>query len=925
MTVLPDSVTRPERSDGATPMEDAEGSSDLPARLGPYVVTGSIGAGGMGVVLSAYDPRLERKVAVKLLRSSTSESAQLRLLREARALAKMSHPNVVQVFDVGMHEGQAYIAMDHVRGETLRQWMQTSRSPAEIAAVFGQAARGLAAAHEVGIIHRDFKPDNVLISQTRAGEAPRVRVLDFGIASTGGEALVTELDAEDAEDGQFSEDRLTRTGAIIGTPAYMSPEQFHGKPAEAASDQFSCCVALYEAAYGVRPFQGDSKIELAMSVMNGTRAPVPTKRKVPRWLAAICNRGLQIDPGQRFESARVLVQALERGASRGPRMFAALAVGGGVIGVAGMIGVQAVAQEEDPCAATVEVADEIWNDDTRALVRTAFDGYEPAFAKQALPRVQAELDAWVEGFRAQRLDACEATAVRHTQSGALLDRRMACLDARAQDFRATVEVLGESDLAVAERANRIVDALPDLAPCRNVQALREGVSPPEPGQVQAVAEARASIARGRVLGEAGRTDAAVEVLQTAESEALATGYEPVVVEARLPLGRWLREADRFDAAEQTLQSAYLSALRLRDFKSAARAQIIVAYLEGVKRADADAGRTAVEVAAALGSDEMPWKQRASLARVRGDVALTAARYGEAKAAYTQALEIRRERGQGDGEASGWLLQSLSMVHLREGEYEQAAQRCGEAVRTLQAVLGPKHPSLGPAFNSLALTHERLAQYPQAIAALEQGLEIIESSRSAAHFTKGVLAQNLGGMWLQQREFELARPWLERALTSFEQALEPDNPAFAGPLGMMSDVQLAQGDIASAKAGFERSLRIREQAMGSRNGNLVPSLLGLAKVANAEGDAQAALDHAERALHDLDTEALDPEDRGGLLHQEAVALAALGRSQEAVVAIAEARDAFTDAGVTAAIEREELDRWVRTAQLDGSGPRGTETP
>lgn len=914
MATLEDSTTHAALADGATPTERESERSSVPTRLGPYVVTGEIGEGGMGVVLAAYDPRLERKLAVKLLRSATSESAQERLLREARALAKMSHPNVVQVFDVGVHEGQAYVAMDHVQGETLREWMKTPRTPTEIAVVFAQAARGLAAAHEAGIIHRDFKPDNVLLS-ARPGEPPRVRVLDFGIASMVDEAMPTDIDLDEGEAMQSSQERLTRTGAIVGTPAYMSPEQFRGQSAGAPSDQFSLCVALYETMYRTRPFQGSSRVELAMSVMNGTRAPVPTDRHMPRWLVAICDRGLQNDPSLRFESTRALVHALEHGVSRKPRIFAALAVGGGVAAVAGVAAAQAFAPKEDPCAATMEMADAMWSDTERTKVRTAFEGYDSGFATQALPRVEAGLDAWVEDYRAQRRDACEATAVRHTQSESLLDRRIACLDARAQDFKATVDVFAERDPAIAERANRLVEALPELAPCRNVDALREGVAPPSADQAPAVERARASIARGRVLGEAGRNDEAVQVLEGAEAEALATGYDPVVMEARIPLGRWRRDADRLDEAEATLHAAYLTALRLRDFERAAEAQLVLAYLEGVKRSDSDAGRRAVDVAEALGGDQMPSKQQAALARVRGDVALTAARYDDAKDAYAEALRIRRERGEGDGESVGWILQSLSMVHLREGDYDEAAARCEEAVRTLEAALGVDHPSLPPAFNSLALTHERLAQYPEAIAALERAFEITESSRSAAHFTKGVLAQNLGGMWVQQRDYDAARPWLERSKQSFEQALDDDNPAFAGVIGMLSDVALAEGKVAEARAGYERSLRLREDAMGPRNGNLMSSLVGLAKVANVEGNAAEALQFTTRALHELDAEKLDPEDRGVVLHQRAVALVALDRRADAAAAVRQARGSFDDAGVTADLEREELEAWVKSAALE----------
>ncbi|HTM19879.1 MAG TPA: protein kinase, partial [Kofleriaceae bacterium] len=256
-----------------------------------FSILGRLGHGGMGVVFSAYDPRLDRKVALKLLRSSddsklTPEEAQARLLREAQALAQQSHPNVIAVYDVGTYKSEVYIAMELVEGKTLGQWLRAyQRSHREILDKFVQAGKALAAAHGSGLVHRDFKPENVLV-----GDDDRVRVMDFGLARS----LFYDIPEESldpmfriAVDGVSELNRdLTATGAVLGTPRYMAPEQFLGRLADARSDQFSFCVALWEALYGERPFPGVTAGELAAAVRTGRLREPPdiSDRGVPAWL-----------------------------------------------------------------------------------------------------------------------------------------------------------------------------------------------------------------------------------------------------------------------------------------------------------------------------------------------------------------------------------------------------------------------------------------------------------------------------------------------------------------------------------------------------------------------------------------------------------------------------------------------------------------
>ncbi|MBZ5712207.1 protein kinase domain-containing protein [Nannocystis pusilla] len=304
-----------------------------PRRIGRFALLRRLGAGSMGVVYAAYDPQLDRKVAVKLLKRGDGEPNprwQDRLLREAQALAKLSHPNVVQIHEVGFHGDEVFVAMEFVTGMTLRTWLsELRRSWQEIVAVFVQAARGLAAAHAADLVHRDVKPDNILV-----GADGRVRVVDFGLVRFGDD------DDDDATDEvPLARAQATRTasGILLGTPAYMSPEQFRGRPADALSDQFSLCVALYEALHGERPFAGETAEEVAQAVVHGQLAPRP-ERPVPAWLLRLVFRGLAHEPGARWPDLDVLAAELARDHGR-PRRTVALACAGAAALVALVVAV----------------------------------------------------------------------------------------------------------------------------------------------------------------------------------------------------------------------------------------------------------------------------------------------------------------------------------------------------------------------------------------------------------------------------------------------------------------------------------------------------------------------------------------------------------------------------------------------------------
>jgi eukaryotic-like serine/threonine-protein kinase len=304
------------------------------ALLGRYRLEGELGAGAMGRVYAARDLQLERRVALKVIQPGLlvnvgAKEARARILREAQAMARLSHPNVVTVFDIGEHGEQVFVAMELSEGCTLAEWLKSKqRSRAEVLRAFVQAGRGLAEAHRLGIVHRDFKPENVLVDGSG-----KVRVTDFGLARAGpGELPVENPQALGAEAALG----LTRTGVLVGTPGYMAPEQFEGK-VDARSDQFAFCVALFEALTGHRPFGAKNLAELRERLRTAELGPRPAE--LPAWLWRVLRRGLSRDPEQRYPEMGALLGALERGGSRGRPVLAAgaglvvgLAVVGAVVG-----------------------------------------------------------------------------------------------------------------------------------------------------------------------------------------------------------------------------------------------------------------------------------------------------------------------------------------------------------------------------------------------------------------------------------------------------------------------------------------------------------------------------------------------------------------------------------------------------------------
>ena len=546
-------------------------------RIDRYVIERKIGAGAMGVVYAARDPELERPVAIKLLRGGGSAA---RLKREAQMLARLHHPNVVAVHDVGEHDGQTFVAMALVDGENLRAWLAEPRGLADILREICDAARGVAAAHAAGLIHRDLKPDNIFVARDGG-----VQVGDFGLARAEG-----ERDVASGGDGPLE---LTATGMVLGTPAYMAPEHAAGAPTP-ASDQFSLCVTAWEALYGQRPFVASSIGELQDAIAAGRIARPPDARDVPVRVRAAIERGLRADPAERWPSVAALIAALAPRRRRWP-VVAALAAAG-VAGIAlYLAGAARTGTARPDCTATVHELDDV----------------DAALAGSAAAPVRVALTEYTRDWRAARRDACLAP-----HGPAATDPRVLCLDRVHEALRGLVAELPGSD---PERLADVVAILPQIGDCK--AALDDS----------AAADVRLAGTEllGKIESEGMRLELAgsgdVQTLRTLEADATRLGYEPAIAAALFAEAGVFRRTAQPDAAAEVLRRALAAGEASHDDRAVARAAIRLAAIE-VAADRLDSTRTLIELASAAlaragGDAEIELElvgDRARLAAASGD-------------------------------------------------------------------------------------------------------------------------------------------------------------------------------------------------------------------------------------------------------------------------------------------------------------------
>ncbi|MEM6994244.1 MAG: serine/threonine-protein kinase [Myxococcota bacterium] len=836
---------RQERPDGAN--ADALDASVRLARLrrqmfarvetpqiGQYHVLRQIGGGGMGLVFAAWDPTLDRVVAIKVLRDPWS-GAGAELRREALALAKLRHPNVVSVFEIGDHDGQVFLAMEYVEGKTLRQWMRAWRNTARpdhaaLLDVFQQAAQGLAAAHSAGLVHRDIKPENMMLDQDG-----RVRVMDFGLARRHAVDDITATERLDGKAPESAPPEATHSVGLYGTPAYMAPEQFDAALPGPAADQFALCACIFEALYGKRARPG--KMEAA-AFAAGEPIVLARDRRVPKALARVVQRGLALTPGDRWPSMRALADELEKlGRPRAPRW--ALASAG--IAVAGTLalGLAVSSQPDAACTGAAAELAGVWGPERAAALAETAANSNAGFAAAAITRTSVALDRYAEAWKAGHRDACEATRVRQEASEALMDQRMACLQDRRRHLAALVDVLRGGSRDAIARADRAVSELPAIARCGDADLLaQQGYRGSGKPTSEALGKQLAFAAALQSSGDStGSQAAATDALALAVAEEDPVG----AARAQLAIGRAQASLLASFEARDTLIKAYELARSASLPTLAADAAIILIRVCGVQLSDHDEGQWWLRLAElerpALGDR----RQRVRLERAAALMLYEAGRGAEAKQRVEDALALLAEVADFDPLETALTELELGRLTMRTGESAAGAARVRDAASALREALGPEHPENATAEAALSHAATLRGQMRAAVTHAEAAVGLAESAVGRDHISLSPHLIKLAHSYSDAGEFAKARTTLERA-TKLSSPRPIHGLALAkvhGALGQLYSVT----DPAKALEHYERAHEISRTAVGEHHRLSVRFLV-------AKGTAQGEAGRLNEAMETI---------------------------------------------------------------------------
>jgi len=842
------------------------------ALVGRYVIVDRLGAGGMGAVYVAYDAQLARRVAIKVLRPGISApDARARLLREAQTMAQLTHPNVLAVYDVGEYEDGVFIATEYIEGRTMKAWMSEPRSWREVLDVASAAGRGLAAAHAAGIVHRDFKPDNVFL-----GNDGRVVVGDFGIARAlqpkdhepaPQSASASKGDVPVPSSGRLPPSvppsgetllsaNLTQEGAITGTVGYMPPECAKDATlADPRSDQFGFAVTLYRALYGQAPFAYRDLPSYLSALLDPPRPP-PAGSRVPSWVHAIVMRGLAFEPSARFASMTELLGALGRDPTRRRRAwavgaFVALIAAGAALGWA-----QHERRVSAECGAGEQLMATTWGPEARARVGAAIAASGAPLAGEFATRAQAALDAYATEWARIHREASEATLLHHRESTATLNDRLACLEGERDEVTAVVDVLSHADAVVATHSINAVYGLALPRTCLEEGAARAA------SLGSGTAEHRARLlAVRRELAEAdaqrmtGKLDQALATATGALADARAIPHPQLEAQLLFFLAACKRELEDDAVARVTFEEAFAAAeaagndslaamtaaavsLELGDSladKHEARRWLVIA--KGIRaremsddRADADILEAELSLLGAEGhmDETLPLRDRliALLERIYGSshpkiaaaIANRASALGAIGRRDLAIQEARKAIAMQErlfGPAMPWLAiyyNNLGSSLMDIGRFPEAKEALEHALALVEP-LGPSSPHKVLPLVSMAQLENRLDEHDAALAAAQQGIAIVDSSGDEVRFLPALLVQK-GNALLAKGDPSGARLACRSALErqEKEEILGPDKviPDGEDALACAGDAELALGHTGEAVKLLERTVSMTKR-------------------------------------------------------------------------------------------------------------------
>ncbi len=810
--------------------------AELDQRLAPgtmidnrYEVSTELGRGGMGTVYLAHDRTLGRDVALKLHRASSSAE---RLQREAVAMAKLAHPNVVNVFEVATVDDRVYVAMEYVRGTTLRGWLgKSTRTWRELVAMLAATGRGLAAAHAAGLVHRDFKPENVLV-----GDDGRPRVSDFGLARADHAALVADPETLNTAE--------TMTAGVAGTPAYMAPEQMLGDLVDARSDQFAFCVVAWECLYGKRPFTGLTLAALQLAIEKQELEPGDTT--VPERVRAVIERGLSCKPSERFADMPALLAALEHAAApRTTRNVLAVAVGLLVLGGGTALASQAVSDHRHAaaCDAAAGAMRARFGLADHARLASAMIATGASFAQSSLDHTITVLDRSTEFLADEAGSVCRDT----TMSAHAAAARTACLESRSAELASVVDQLEHATAARAQGAPESAWALYDPTPCSEGPV---GAPPMSLAFAKRLGDVRALIA-------AQQPKPALTAAMQLLADARAQHDKAAEVQIALSLGGLQDEIDHTEAAASYRAAEAAAEEQGRDLDAAGA-------LVGLA---ADAGTdTATNFAEAHHDLDLA---RAKLARVGGNQAIESKlsmveaqvlvyenRMGDAERAMRRSLELSTQLYGPDHPLVGEGYGTLSQIVDAEGKHADQLVDAQKALDVLRAAYGDLHPMVAIATGNLAVAFKALDRLDDARRTLRDADKLFTTIYGPDHPSRAAIYANLGSIEMRANNWPAARDDLEQAKALWVKLAGPMSAPVAGNDLDLGDVYQSLGQIDQAIAIDQEAVKIYEQLGPDGEVRLGPALDDLCEQLLVKQRYTDALPLAKRALALVDAKPAD---------------------------------------------------------------------
>ncbi|HET7500606.1 MAG TPA: serine/threonine-protein kinase [Kofleriaceae bacterium] len=795
--------------------------------VGRFLITRVLGVGGMGTVYVARDATLGREVAIKVHHVHHTPGSAHRLRREAMAMARLAHPNVVTVFEVGDFQGHPFVVMEYVPGTTLRAWLGAEpRGVREILATVIAAGEGLAAAHDAGLVHRDFKPENVLI-----GADGRVRVGDFGLAreldSKEHPQVAAGGPADRALDPPLTP--VTQTGMVLGTPAYMSPEQYAGRPVDARADQFAFCVTAWEALWGERPFEGASFAELCAAISSGTRRAPPSTPRVPSRVRLALERGLAVDPERRFPTMHALLAAIRPAGRR--RWGRALAAGATV--ALGLAAAWLLTGRAPSCdtAGAAELA--TMRTDLPALLRRAG---QTRIADQSA----AVQDRYASGFRGNARRACEAGRSRDW-SPDLIAQSRTCFAITA---RTAALSLAGADLSRPMDVLRRLRRLPPEDQCTNPTHLASRPAiPSDPGQLDEVTSARATLAVGfdaaedHDFAELGR---ALDKLAASPARG-----DPGIAAGMTVLRGWRAFADgQLAETRKLFIDAYYAGRAIDDEQVSSVALTLLigqaaqlglspeTVKEWLRTALADADRVRVR---------SPW--------LAGRVYTVAARAADLGGdAHTALLFVARARSVLSPGDPSWIATFAieGAVQMWSGHVDDGIQAYEAAIAQEVAYAGEGDPEVASLYGNYATSLLEVERIEPALRAAERATQIIGQLADPNDDRIDPIRVNLAAVLIGADRHDQALGLLETARANNVRRLGETNTIVANIDSNLATIYNTRGQYDQAIARLESALAIERKLLGAEHTDVAAVYYNLAAAYRYKHDYAPSIAAARHA-------------------------------------------------------------------------------